>query len=94
MGSSNNAAIVIWMVAFYVFIGVMMGLIGGSYLTNQDLSKGIIAPGTLSFLTDIAYFFKGIGFSIAGLGVFNVLLFAPLGAGMFYIMASYLRGSS
>lgn len=91
--ANTNATIILSVSAFYIFIGAMMGLIGGSYVASAYYTT-VPTPSGVSFLTQIGWFFSGIGYSIVGLGWFNIVLFAPLGITLFYIILSYFRGSS
>lgn len=93
MGVSTNTPIVLAIFGFYIFIGVMFGLIGsGLAATSVGNSP---SPSGVSFLSQIFYFVEGIGFTIANIPVWaNILLFAPLSITIFYIILSYLRGTA
>lgn len=91
MGSQSDAVILLYIISFYVVIIFFMGLIG-----SFQVSKTITAPNGEDLGFDafdyIAFFFEGIGFSIESLGIFNFVLFAPLGLTLLYLLAKLLRG--
>jgi hypothetical protein len=90
MGSQSDAVILLYIFAFYAVIIFFLGLIGGfqvsklTYPSNQDYG--------LDFGDYIGFFFEGIAFSIAELGIFNFLLFAPMGLTLLYLLVKLLRG--
>lgn len=92
--ANTNATIILSIASFYVFIGVMLGLIGSSFTAPAPVDP--TAPSSVtSFLDGVAYFFAGIAFAIGGFPWWaNALLFLPLGATLLYIVISLLRGSS
>lgn len=95
MGSGTNTPIVIAIFSFQLFIIVIMGLIGGSIQANTIASTPS-DPGILSFLSDtLGFFISGLHFALTNIpAVFNLLLFLPTIIGLFYILVSFLRGSS
>ena len=95
-GAGNtNAFLILGIFSFYIFVFVMLGLIGES---QYQASNGYTKPSDPSaggFLSDIAFFFSGIGFTITNIPVWaNSLIFLPLGITVFYIILSFFRGSS
>lgn len=95
MGASTNAPIILSIFGFYVFVIVMMGLIGGSAISTSLSTPSNPTTNPLSIFDYVSYFFQGIGFSISELGIIgNSLLFLPLGITIAYIVASFVRGSS
>jgi len=93
MGSNNDSTVLLFIFAFYTFIFVMMGLIGISGVSSISSPSGNVADiGALNFFSYIGMFFEGIFFSISSLGVFNALLFAPLGLTMLYLLLKLFRG--
>ena len=95
MGVSTNTPIVLAIFGFYIFIGVMFGLIGSGLATSAGDVPDVPEPSGIGFLAQIFYFVAGIGFTISSIPVWaNVLLFAPLSITIFYIILSYLRGTA
>jgi hypothetical protein len=94
MGANTNAPIILSIMGFYVVIGVLLGLFGSSYQASATIDHPA-NPDTISFLEQIDFFFTGMTFTIASLPAWaTTLLFLPLGITMFYIILSWLRGSS
>lgn len=94
MAANTNANLVLSMFAFYITIIVLLGLIGSSVVQAQGFSTPP-EPSTFTFLSQISYFFQGIGFVLSDLPAWaNTLLFLPLGITLFYIGLSFIRGSS
>lgn len=94
MGLSTNSSIVLSLFAFYIFLIVMLGLIGGSIVANRSIGDPE-NPSPLSFLSQIAFFFSGIGFALTNIPFWaNTMLFLPLGVTLAYIGVSFFRGSS
>lgn len=91
MSGNTNAYIILSVFTFYIFIGVLFGLIGmsaSSFGTPET-------PSGVSFLSQVSYFFSGIGFTLSNLPLWaNTLLFLPLGITLFYIVLSFFRGNS
>jgi ABC-type Fe3+ transport system permease subunit len=88
MGSDSG--IILYIFAFYIFLFFILGLVGGFVV------KSISTPAGEDLGVDpfdyILFFFEGIGYSIVELGIFNVVLFAPLGITLLYLLAKLLRG--
>lgn len=93
-GAGTNAPLILSIFAFYIFIIVMMGLIGGSIIANRTFSTPD-NPNGLTFLSQVGYFFGGIGFVLSNIPAWaNTLLFLPLSITLVYILLSFFRGSS
>jgi hypothetical protein len=97
MAVSTNAPIVLSVFAFYIFIGVIFGLVGSS-LQHTALTSTTIdppkTPGLLTFLSDIGSFFSGVFFTIGLLPLWaNTLLFLPVTFVLVYLVFSFLRGT-
>jgi hypothetical protein len=94
-GSGNtNAYIILTIMTFYVSIAVILGLIGTSYQATKS-PEAPPEPSLVGFLGQISTFFSSMFFTISELPAWaNTLLFLPLGLTLFYILISFLRGSS
>lgn len=93
--SSTNAYILLGITIFYAFVFVMMGLIGMGLSTTTQLTNPSTPNVYTGGLSDIGFFFSGIGFSITNLpGWANFMIFMPGGVTILYIILSWLRGSS
>lgn len=94
MAGGNNAGIILAIFTFYIAIGVLFGLIGMNQL-QADAFTTPEDPSGLTFLSQIGFFFSGIGFTLSSIPLWaNTLLFLPLGIVLFYIVLSFFRGSS
>lgn len=94
MAGNTNATFILTIFAFYGCMAVIFGLIG-----NDQIQATLIGtpptPTFLGFLSEIGYFISGIFFVIGELPVWaNIVLFAPLGITLLYIVLSFFRGSS
>lgn len=95
MGAATNTVIIMSIFGFYVFLGVMFGLIGGSLQNEASDNFGNPPEPGITFLTQIGYFFGGIGYTLLSLPLWaNTILFLPLGITLFYLGLIYLRGTS
>lgn len=95
MGANTNTPIVMSILGFYTFIIVMFGLMGNSLAVAGSVSLPT-SLGLITFPAEVLiFFFSAIGFTITTLPLWaDTLLFAPGAIGLFYIGASFLRGSS
>jgi hypothetical protein len=89
MGSQSDAVILLWIFAFYTFIFFMLGLIGGFTVSKIDSPT---ETHSLDFWDYVGFFFQGIFFSIAEMGMFNFILFTPLALTLLYLLAKLIRG--
>lgn len=97
-GTIGNTGVVLSIFTFYVFISVLLSLIGAS---ASDVTPPTTPPnpGVLDYLSiafsGIGYFISGMAFSIGALGpVFSTLLFTPLAITMLYVILSFIRGTA
>lgn len=92
MALQNNAGIILTIVAFYVALGVIFGLIGTSEVSTSIAPEQLSATGTsngglLGLLSSIAIFFSAIAFVISGIPLWlNLIIFAPLSVTILYIL--------
>lgn len=90
MGLADNAELILTIFGFYIALGVMLGLIGGSYLASESFSTGEDPDELSAFeivVDGIALFFGGITFSIISLPVWaSTIIFLPLGLTLLYIV--------
>lgn len=94
MATSTNAPMILSIFGFYIIIIVLFGFIGIGAAASHSFNTPE-APGALTFLSQIGYFFSGIFFTLGNIPVWaNTVIFLPLGITLFYIMLSFLRGSS
>lgn len=94
MGANTNAPIILSIFTFYIVIFVILGFVGSSFEASTSFDTPD-DPDGLSFLSQIGYFFGGIGFSISSLPAWaNIMLFLPLSIVLLYILLSFFRGSS
>jgi len=94
MASQTNTPIVLSIMSFYAFLGFMMGLYGSSQLQANNSIGAFVQPSSLSFLSQIGYFFAGIGYSISALPAWLNFILALPSFALIYIALSFFRGSS
>ncbi len=83
----TKVVVVLTIFGFYVFLTVILGLMGTSFIpsTNVDTPPG--EPNLLSPLDFIVFFFAGLSFTIAGMPFgLNIIIFLPLGITMAYVI--------
>lgn len=81
------------MIVFYVFLGVLLGLIGREELINNGDFQAPDNPGLLGFITDVAVFFQGLAFSISSFPFWaNAILFLPIGLTLLWVILSTFFG--
>lgn len=84
---ADNSTLIMTIFAYYIAVAVILGLIGSSYLPNQEINSNLENPGISNVLSSIGQFFLGLTFVITNFPAWaNILLFLPLGLTILYIM--------
>lgn len=92
MSSGHDTPIILSIFAFYVVLVTILGLIGGSILANRSFSTPE-DPNGITFLTQIGYFFSGIGFVLSNVPLWaNTILFLPLSITVAKVVLNFFRG--
>jgi hypothetical protein len=104
MGANTNSPVVLSILAFYITIIILMGLIGESFPEARASVSGNAAllqnPGNpstspLSVFDYVGVFFAGLSFTLSSIPFWaNTILFLPLIFTLGYVLASFVRGSS
>ena len=94
-GAQTNAPLILSIFSFYIILIFLCGLIGGSTIHSsaQYAAPGEPTTNPLTIYGYIGLFFGGLAFSIAEMGIFNII-WLPLILTVAYIIASWVRGSS
>lgn len=89
MAFGDNTGYILSIFGFYVFLGVLLGLVGSSFLPSEEFEQPTEGFSVLTAISYVGYFFSGLFFSISSIPAWaNVILFLPLSITLLYILVT------